>query len=213
MTDQCHIQTFPLIDGNFVKWNSNCCFRCSQKQRRPRGKNITYAWFDFIKSASSPLKGSGLKEKPLYKQSEMKKIGPIKVRSNVEAKEFDPCLNTFEPPPPPHPTHTHTQTCIPILHSMLVYHKPSARFNSQPCIPSVCPNMSALHFLMLPVKSLQVSPMGLGTWAWGNQLLWGYDESMDPELQQMFNLVVSQGINLFDTADSYGRLNMDLYIR
>ncbi len=25
--------------------------------------------------------------------------------------------------------------------------------------------------------------MGLGTWAWGNRFLWGYDESMDPELQ------------------------------
>ncbi|KAG1671133.1 hypothetical protein FOA52_005385 [Chlamydomonas sp. UWO 241] len=56
---------------------------------------------------------------------------------------------------------------------------------------------------------LEVSPMGLGTWSWGNQLLWGYDEKMDPELQQVFNLAVSKGINLFDTADSYGtgRLN------
>ena len=27
---------------------------------------------------------------------------------------------------------------------------------------------------------------------------------MDAELQQVFNLVVSRGINLFDTADSYG---------
>ena len=27
---------------------------------------------------------------------------------------------------------------------------------------------------------------------------------MDPELQQLFNLVVSKGINIFDTADSYG---------
>ncbi|XP_059628974.1 pyridoxal reductase, chloroplastic isoform X2 [Cornus florida] len=51
---------------------------------------------------------------------------------------------------------------------------------------------------------LTVSPMGFGTWAWGNQLLWGYQESMDSELQQTFNLVVENGINLFDTADSYG---------
>lgn len=51
--------------------------------------------------------------------------------------------------------------------------------------------------------------MGLGTWAWGNQLLWGYEESMDAELQEVFNLAVENGINLFDTADSYGtgRLN------
>jgi len=56
---------------------------------------------------------------------------------------------------------------------------------------------------------LSVSPMGFGTWAWGNQLLWGYQESMDNELQQIFNLAMDNGINLFDTADSYGtgRLN------
>uniref|UniRef100_A0A803MUT4 NADP-dependent oxidoreductase domain-containing protein n=1 Tax=Chenopodium quinoa TaxID=63459 RepID=A0A803MUT4_CHEQI len=54
------------------------------------------------------------------------------------------------------------------------------------------------------VGPLSVSPMGFGTWAWGNQLLWGYQESMDDELQQVFNLAVDNGINLFDTADSYG---------
>jgi pyridoxine 4-dehydrogenase len=46
--------------------------------------------------------------------------------------------------------------------------------------------------------------MGFGTWAWGNQLLWGYEESMDSELQDCFNLALKNGINLFDTADSYG---------
>lgn len=45
---------------------------------------------------------------------------------------------------------------------------------------------------------------GLGTWAWGNKLVWGYDDSMDAELQEAFNLCVSEGINWFDTADSYG---------
>ncbi|MCL7048105.1 hypothetical protein MKW94_008335 [Papaver nudicaule] len=51
---------------------------------------------------------------------------------------------------------------------------------------------------------LTVSPMGFGTWAWGNQLLWGYQEAMDDDLQATFNLAVENGINLFDTADSYG---------
>ncbi|PRW57658.1 pyridoxal chloroplastic [Chlorella sorokiniana] len=50
----------------------------------------------------------------------------------------------------------------------------------------------------------KVSPMGFGTWAWGNKLLWGYSEDMDPELQEVFNMLVSSGINLYDTADSYG---------
>ncbi|MEA5510791.1 aldo/keto reductase [Crocosphaera sp. UHCC 0190] len=52
--------------------------------------------------------------------------------------------------------------------------------------------------------SLSLSPMGCGTWAWGNRLLWGYDETMDQTLQQVFNLAVSQGVILFDTGDSYG---------
>ncbi|XP_078440349.1 NAD(P)-linked oxidoreductase superfamily protein [Wolffia australiana] len=59
------------------------------------------------------------------------------------------------------------------------------------------------------IGGLDVSPMGFGTWAWGNNLLWGYQEDMDGELQEIFNLAVRNGINLFDTADSYGtgRLN------
>ena len=60
-----------------------------------------------------------------------------------------------------------------------------------------------------PQPPLSLPPMGCGTWAWGNQLLWGYNRSMDEELQQVFNHCVSQGITLFDTGDSYGtgRLN------
>lgn len=46
--------------------------------------------------------------------------------------------------------------------------------------------------------------MGCGTWAWGNRLLWGYDESMDAGLQEVFRICVSNGVTLFDTGDSYG---------
>ncbi|KFM22840.1 putative oxidoreductase, chloroplastic [Auxenochlorella protothecoides] len=61
----------------------------------------------------------------------------------------------------------------------------------------------------VPLGPHTVSPMGLGTWAWGNKLLWGYSEGMDSELQQVFDLALQSGINLMDTADSYGtgRLN------
>ncbi|MTJ11146.1 aldo/keto reductase [Anabaena sp. UHCC 0187] len=51
---------------------------------------------------------------------------------------------------------------------------------------------------------LNLPLMGCGTWAWGNQLLWGYNESMDNQLQEVFNLCISNGITLFDTGDSYG---------
>ncbi len=58
-------------------------------------------------------------------------------------------------------------------------------------------------------QKLSLPTMGCGTWAWGNQLLWGYDESMDDQLQAVFDLCVSNGVTLFDTGDSYGtgRLN------
>ncbi|NEQ52836.1 MAG: aldo/keto reductase [Leptolyngbya sp. SIO3F4] len=46
--------------------------------------------------------------------------------------------------------------------------------------------------------------MGCGTWAWGNRLLWGYDESMNADLQQVFDHCVASGVTLFDTGDSYG---------
>ncbi|MDJ0616760.1 MAG: aldo/keto reductase [Calothrix sp. MO_192.B10] len=53
-------------------------------------------------------------------------------------------------------------------------------------------------------QKLSLPIMGCGTWAWGNRLLWGYDESMDDQLQGVFNLCVNNGVTLFDTGDSYG---------
>ena len=57
-----------------------------------------------------------------------------------------------------------------------------------------------------PVKvgSLVMSPIGCGTWAWGNRFLWGYDEKEDESLRQAFDFVVGNGVTWFDTADSYG---------
>ncbi|KAL3838032.1 hypothetical protein ACJIZ3_022623 [Penstemon smallii] len=94
------------------------------------------------------------------------------------------------------------------------FSKPTAHINcytsSQNSIvssPSFLKNLKFPRFWpwqKVKIGPLNVSPMGFGTWAWGNQLLWGYQESMDDELQQTFNLAVENGINLFDTADSYG---------
>ena len=51
---------------------------------------------------------------------------------------------------------------------------------------------------------LALPQMGCGTWAWGNRLLWDYQENMNDELANVFNFCVSQGVTLFDTGDSYG---------
>jgi len=57
---------------------------------------------------------------------------------------------------------------------------------------------------------MQVSPLGFGTWAWGNKLLWGYDEAADATLKRAFDSVVTPQSPFdtqrffFDTGDSYG---------
>ncbi|NER83166.1 MAG: aldo/keto reductase [Leptolyngbya sp. SIO1D8] len=58
-------------------------------------------------------------------------------------------------------------------------------------------------------NDLVLPEMGCGTWAWGNRLLWGYTQEMDPQLQAVFDDCVKYGVTLFDTGDSYGtgRLN------
>jgi pyridoxine 4-dehydrogenase len=52
--------------------------------------------------------------------------------------------------------------------------------------------------------ALSLSPIGCGTWAWGNRLLWNYSEAMDSELQAVFNDCLDNGVTFFDTGDSYG---------
>ncbi|MFM7268174.1 MAG: aldo/keto reductase [Cyanobium sp.] len=49
-----------------------------------------------------------------------------------------------------------------------------------------------------------VAAIGVGTWAWGNSFLWGYEPGQDPQLQQAFAHCVASGLRFFDTADSYG---------
>lgn len=52
---------------------------------------------------------------------------------------------------------------------------------------------------------LQVSALGIGAWAWGDRLLWGYEgQADDPKLQATFDTALAEGVNLFDTAEVYG---------
>jgi pyridoxine 4-dehydrogenase len=54
------------------------------------------------------------------------------------------------------------------------------------------------------LRPIELPKMGCGTWAWGNRLLWNYQETMDSELNAVFDHCVSHGVTLFDTGDSYG---------
>ena len=47
--------------------------------------------------------------------------------------------------------------------------------------------------------------IGFGTWAWGNKLVWGYKpETDDILLKKTFFDAIDGGLDLIDTADSYG---------
>ncbi|EKX41366.1 hypothetical protein GUITHDRAFT_88456 [Guillardia theta CCMP2712] len=59
------------------------------------------------------------------------------------------------------------------------------------------------EMIVLP-GDLKVSRMGVGAWAWGDRVFWGYDDSQEQEAQKGFDKAVACGVNLFDTAEVYG---------
>lgn len=54
------------------------------------------------------------------------------------------------------------------------------------------------------VGGVRVGSIGLGTWSWGNKLLWGYREENDGELAELFDEALRSGVGFFDTGNSYG---------
>ena len=56
---------------------------------------------------------------------------------------------------------------------------------------------------------IEISALGCGTWSWGNRLLWDYDPSQDEEIYQAYSTVRDAGVTVFDTADSYGTLELN----
>lgn len=61
------------------------------------------------------------------------------------------------------------------------------------------------RLLAVPPPTAGSAPsIGVGTWAWGNQFLWGYDPAQDQQLAATFSRALELGLTFFDTADSYG---------
>lgn len=56
---------------------------------------------------------------------------------------------------------------------------------------------------------IEISSLGCGTWSWGNKLLWDYDPSQDEEIYRAYRAVRDAGVTIFDTADSYGTLELN----
>lgn len=50
-----------------------------------------------------------------------------------------------------------------------------------------------------------MSPIGIGTWQWGNQFLWKYDSKNDGQLRETYDFLKVQKNIWFDTAEVYGK--------
>jgi aryl-alcohol dehydrogenase-like predicted oxidoreductase len=52
---------------------------------------------------------------------------------------------------------------------------------------------------------LEVTPLGVGCWAWGDRRYWRYEEDHGPhDVVAAFSGAVKAGLDLFDTAEAYG---------
>ena len=57
----------------------------------------------------------------------------------------------------------------------------------------------------LSVRNIQLPNLGIGTWAWGDSLFWGYGSNYgETEVQAAFDAAVAAGATFFDTAEVYG---------
>eukprot|EP00316_Scyphosphaera_apsteinii_P015957 CAMPEP_0119306522 /NCGR_PEP_ID=MMETSP1333-20130426/7258_1 /TAXON_ID=418940 /ORGANISM="Scyphosphaera apsteinii, Strain RCC1455" /LENGTH=379 /DNA_ID=CAMNT_0007309839 /DNA_START=22 /DNA_END=1161 /DNA_ORIENTATION=- len=71
-------------------------------------------------------------------------------------------------------------------------------------VPALFSPEQAASSLVSPPASLVLPPIGVGAWAWGDSLFWGYDSKNDAQLQELFEYVSSTPNAFFDTAEVYG---------
>ncbi|MRS03898.1 aldo/keto reductase, partial [bacterium] len=55
--------------------------------------------------------------------------------------------------------------------------------------------------------------LGIGTWAWGDRLVWGYGNQYSAtEIEESFHAAIDSGIRFFDTAEVYGQGKSEKFI-
>jgi aryl-alcohol dehydrogenase-like predicted oxidoreductase len=60
--------------------------------------------------------------------------------------------------------------------------------------------------LRLGQTDIEVAPLGLGTWAWGDRVVWGFGRLYgEHDVAEAFRVGRAAGIDFFDTAEMYGR--------
>ena len=67
--------------------------------------------------------------------------------------------------------------------------------------------VSGKHSVLEGVK------FGVGTWAWGDRLFWGFGQNYhESDLQTVFHYCLQVGLNFFDTAESYGQGHSESFL-
>jgi len=55
------------------------------------------------------------------------------------------------------------------------------------------------------MNATEFPAIGIGTWAWGDNLFWDYNQAKDKEkVRSAFLTSLESGITFFDTAEVYG---------
>jgi len=62
-------------------------------------------------------------------------------------------------------------------------------------------------YMTLGGSEMRVPPIGIGTWQWGDTLVWGYGRGgyTDADLRAAFGAALEGSVCFFDTAEGYGR--------
>ena len=60
--------------------------------------------------------------------------------------------------------------------------------------------------VQLGKTDIKITSVGVGAWAWGDRIVWGYGGSgySDDDIQEAFDVSLEYGTNWFDTAEVYG---------
>ena len=61
-------------------------------------------------------------------------------------------------------------------------------------------------FTTLGSTGIKISPLGIGTWAWGDRIFWNYGrDHQETDISATVDVLLENGINFVDTAEVYGR--------
>lgn len=62
-----------------------------------------------------------------------------------------------------------------------------------------------IETILLGRTDIQITPLGVGTWQWGDRKYWGYGtDYKEADVQAAFQSSMEAGIRFFDTAERYG---------